>query len=185
MRAGLKPPPHQRRLSPGEVEIYLPETVQRAAQMRRFPTHQSENTSAILDDESQIGDLAAALGGRAAKPRKSIVIWAPDGRQTILLQGGGVTEAAEFEDMAHEAFGRAREAMAKNGGRAFDADEEREKLGLPRREDVGVAMAEAFWEDMKQHKASIVTDPAPEPFHNPSPVGKTVHPVADPAAWKE
>jgi len=186
MRAGLKPPPHRRRQDVNEVEIYLPESLQRRRALQAFPTHQSANASAILSDESQIGDLTAALGGRTAKPRKSLVIWAPDGRQQILLQGGGVTEAAELEEMAYRAFDEAREAMIKNGnGKAFDAESERERLGLPRGEEVGVLMAEALWADMKERKASIVTNPPiPEP-HNPSPVGKTVHPVADPAGWKD
>lgn len=168
-----------------EVEIYLPLGLQRRLALQRYPTHQSQHASAILSDESHIGDLTAALGGRTAKPRKSIVIWAPDGRQQIILQGAGVTEAAELEDMAHRAFDEAREQMAKNGGRAFAAEEERERLGLPRREDVGVAMAEAFWADMKEHRASPRTNPAPEPYHNPSPVGKTVHTVANPGDWKD
>ena len=168
-----------------EVEIYLPVSLQHRLALQRYPTHQSRHASGILSDESHIGDLTAALGGRTAKPRRSIVIWAPDGRQQIILQGAGVTEAAELEDMAFRAFDEAREQMAKNGGRAFDADSERERLGLPRREEVGPAMAEAFWADMKEHRASPRTNPAPGPYHNPSPVGKTVHTVADPAVWKE
>lgn len=151
---------------------------------RMYPNPQSKASSAILGDEAHIGDLTAALGGRTAKPRKPIVIWAPDGVQQIILIGAGVTEAAELEDMALRAFAEAREEMAKNGGKAFDADTAREKRGLPRREEAGPAMAEALWDRVKRHQANPVTDPAPEPAHNPRNGNGTIFPQPQSTDWK-
>ncbi|MGD9827132.1 MAG: hypothetical protein AB7E70_20160 [Hyphomicrobiaceae bacterium] len=149
-----------------------------------YPNPQMRRSSAILGDESHIRELTAALGGRTAKPRKAITIWAPDGVNQIILIGAGETEAAELEDMAYRAFDEARETMKRTGGRAFDADEARERARLPRREEAGAAMAEAIWDRRKKHRASPRTDPAPDAPHNPSPVGKTVHPVG-PTHWKD
>ncbi len=187
----LSPSQATRRQATGEGAMcddclpYLPMGLQGGSALRLFQTPQSLHASGILSNEGHVGDLTAALGGRTAKPRKSIMIWAPDGRQTIILQGAGVTEAAELEDMALREFDAARDEMKKNGGRAFDSEPERERLGLPRREDVGVAMANAIWDKNKEHRASPRTNPAPEPKRYPSPVGKTVHAVGDPAGWKD
>ena len=186
----LTPAQEARHEATGEVAMcedclpYLPSGLAGRQALTLFPTPQSRHAAGILSDESHVSDMAAALGGRTAKPRKSIVIWAPDGRQQIILQGAGVTEVAELEDMALQQFDTARENMKKNGGRAFDSEDERERRGLPRREDVGVAMAEAFWAKDKEHRASPRTNPAPEPKRLASPVGKTVHTVG-PDGWKE
>ncbi|MGD9889884.1 MAG: hypothetical protein AB7U18_01145 [Dehalococcoidia bacterium] len=158
-------------------EIYLPVGYQ-------YPTPQTRASSAILGDEAHIGNLTAALGGRTAKPRKPVVIWAPDGRSQIILIGAGEAEAAELEDMAYRAFDEARETMKKTGGSAFDADEARERRGLPRREEAGAAMAEAFWADKQAHRASPRTNPEPRLPSQVHPRERTYHPISN-TSWKD
>lgn len=115
-----------------------------------------------LNAKSQTADLAAVFGGRAATPRQNIMLVGPDGRTPILVAGLGVTEVAELEELAQEAFERAEDKMKKNGT-VIPFDEHRERLGMAESKDFDPLFRQALTDRIKKHKQNPISDPARQP----------------------
>ncbi len=95
------------------------------------------------------------MGGRAAMPSKPLGLVDQYGTP-IFVVGGGVTEAAELEDIA---IGKLERTRTQN---AIDFDALREERGLPSREEVwgkGGLFRQAVADRIKYHKQHAVTDP--------------------------
>lgn len=118
--------------------------------------------SAVLRSDKEIDELAHALGGRDAKPRKPVMIWGPDDRTVMLIVGDGEAEAAEIEDLAHAQLAKA-EAQVKKSGRAFDFEGARDRAGLPQAGDFDDGFRDALRRRRAQHKANPYSDPARQP----------------------
>ena len=114
--------------------------------------------SGVMRGMTQVSEFAHAVG-RTAKPKKPLMVYGPDNYMPICVIGDGVTEAAEMQDLALEAIGRQEEAVKRNGGRGMNFDDARERAGLMRREDFGVAVAEALAERAAYKKRNHRTDP--------------------------
>ena len=123
----------------------------------QVPFDMKGQVSGVLKGMKQATDFAHAVG-RTKMPKKPLMLYGPDNSMPILVIGDGVTEAAEMEDLAVAAIGK-QEENVKKFGRGFDSDELRERHGRIRREDFGVAMAEAFEARVKYLKARLVTEP--------------------------
>lgn len=97
-----------------------------------------------------IDELPYRMGGRAATPKEAIMLRAADGTPTF-IPGGGVTEAAELQDIAYKVHEKNQQRRLFN----------REELGLV--SDFDSAFREALQDRIRQHKANPVTDPARTP----------------------
>ena len=115
-----------------------------------------------LTAKSQTADLAEVFGGRAATPAQNIVIVGPDGRTPILIAGLGVTEVAELEELAQEAFEKA-ETKLKKTGTVIPFAEHRERLGKPEAKEFDGLLRQALLDRIKKHKQNPISDPARQP----------------------
>ena len=122
-----------------------------------IPLSMQGKVSGIVRNEHDAGEIGAAFG-RAAKPRKPIMLVGPDERTIILIVGDGVAEAAELEDLALATLNRQQERVRKQG-RSLDFDALRERHGLMRREEVDPAIRQALIERIRRHQRSPITDP--------------------------
>ena len=93
-------------------------------------------------------DIAYSLGGRDQKPRKPIFLYGAHGEPIILI-GAGEAEAAELEDLAHEALAQP----------AMDFAAKRERYGYPPRDQFDSLFRNALRDRMKRHKQNPITDP--------------------------
>ena len=133
--------------------------------------------SAVCRSLADCQDLVHWFGDSKFCPYLPIFLMVP-GTGGISLVGMGFADAAELQDDAVAIWTEKSALMAKQGSLG-NFDELREKHGLMERSKVREATREAFWERIKAHKASPVTDP----FRVPQYVrvnGKTVHAVAKP-----
>ena len=128
--------------------------------------------SAVLRSEKEIDDLAHAMGGRSAKPRKPVMVWGPDDRTVLLIVGDGVAEAAEIEELAHAQLEKAQRNVKKYG-RAYDFAGARERAGLPEVGEFDNLYRDALRRRRAEHKASPFSDPARQPERPDT--GRKVH----------
>lgn len=126
------------------------------------PYQMRGHTSGVARGHEDIEEYAHAMGGKDVKPTRPLVVWGPDGT-SIIIMGGGVAEASEIRDVAHDALERA-EQRTKKTGRSFDFNSARERERLPRREDVDAMIRDAMRRRAQQHIANPITDPARVPL---------------------
>lgn len=102
--------------------------------------------------------------GKNYMPTLPVLLVYPEFRTVAFIAGEGYCTAAELEDNAITAYGRALEKFKKNDGMLVNSDEMREKFGLVERSQVSTAISEALDDRIKRHQASPVTDPPREPL---------------------
>jgi hypothetical protein len=126
-----------------------------------------------VNNAADARDLSHRLGGRAVMPKREIVLVGADGQTAIVIPGAGVTEAAELEDVALEAY-EAQEAKLRAGKPLVDFDELRERAGLPPRKEFDSLFRQAMQDRIARHKANPRTDPARQPLRTRGliPVGR-------------
>ncbi len=110
-----------------------------------------------VNDAADAADLSYKLGGRAKKPLREIVVAGPGGN-AIVIPGAGVTEAAELEDVAQEAYEH-QEARLRAGKPIVDFEALREEAGLPSRKDFDPLFRQALRDRVARHRANPITDP--------------------------
>ena len=108
-------------------------------------------------------DLAYALGGRAEKPMREVVLKGADGHTPVIIPGIGAAEAAEIEDIALAVY-EDQEKRIREGRLAVDFDELRDRDGLPAREDFDPLFRQAIRDRVEAHRANPVTDPSRQPY---------------------
>jgi len=113
----------------------------------------------VLRNKKDIAEMAYAVGGRAVKPQKPLMILGPDERTVLLVVGDGVAEAAELEDLAHAQLEKA-EAKFQKHGRSFDFESARERYGLPQAGQFDSLYRDALQRRVADHKRSPLSDPA-------------------------
>jgi len=114
-----------------------------------IPTSLVGKVAGAFQGEDAMGEIGHAFG-RAAKPRKPVLLWGPDNKTLMVIIGDGDAEAAELEDIAQQAYDKAETNM-KKFGRAVDIDSMRERAGAPRREEVDPMIRQAF----RDHAAKL------------------------------
>ena len=123
--------------------------------------------SAVCRSEAECADLVKWFGDADFCPFLPVMVMVPPPRQPVLIPGHGYATAAELQDCALVAW----------HGKALNFDERRERFGLMRREDAGVAISEAITDRIARHKASPITDPFRQPQYV-MPNERTLHTVA-------
>ena len=123
----------------------------------QIPMDMQGQLSGSLRGAKQVSEFAHAVG-RDRMPTQPLMVYGPDDYMPILVVGGGVTEAAEMQDLAEEALGK-QEENVKKYGRAFDFDDARERNGMIRREDFGKVLSDALQRNADYLKRNQVTDP--------------------------
>ena len=138
-----------------------------------------DKVSAVCRSMKDCDDLVHWFGNRPDFcPYLPILLLIPNA--ITVLSGLGYSTAAELRDCAVEIWG------VKTGGDAhkrFNNDDIREQLGLACKEDVAAMTQEAFWNRVKRHKASPITDPFKQ-FKYPNPTKRTLHKTPDSQDWK-
>ncbi len=139
-----------------------------------------EKVSAVCRSMADCQDLVAWFDNQPGFcPDLPVLLLIP-GYPPVAVMGLGFATAAELRDCCVEAWG------VKTGADAwkrFETNEMRERMGLPRKEDVKEMTREAFHERVKRHKASPRTDPWKQ-WEYPNPNKRTLHSVADSQDWK-
>lgn len=125
--------------------------------------------SALARTEREAADLVAHYGDAAFCPYLPVLLIVPGAPTVQVLEGRGVTDAAELRDLAVVTWHRTTERLRENHGAMFDFDALREKHGLMRREQVDAAIREALQERVKLHKQNPVTDPGRDPLRDTYP----------------
>lgn len=97
------------------------------------------------------------MGGRAVKPKRAVMMRAPDG-VPVFIPGMGAMEAAEIQDLAYAV----REKNLRRCARG-EPLVNREALGLVPQGQFGAAFGQALEERIHQHKANPRSDPARMP----------------------
>lgn len=87
------------------------------------------------------------------------------GQVVAFIAAEGVTPAAELQDLAVSAFGRALEKIKKHNGQLFDSDEMREKHGAVPKAAFDAEFRNALEDRVALHKANPITDPPRQPYH--------------------
>lgn len=143
-----------------------------------------QKVSAVCRSLKECGDLVAWFDGRPNFcPDQPVLLMIPNVNPPVLISGMGFATAAELRDCALEAWAVKSKRMEKLG-EVMDFDSLREQHGDVRREDAPAAIAEAFAERIRRHKASPVTDPWKQ-FKYPNPTQKVVFPQQpDNSSWK-
>ena len=117
----------------------------------------------VMGRPQQYSDMSQVFGGRAAKPRQEVVVTGPDGRTPIMICGLGVTEVAEMEDAAHEAYERGQKRL-KEQGSVVPFAEYRERRGLPDRTKFDELYRQALADKVADQKRNWRSNPAPDPM---------------------
>ena len=149
---------------------------------RGVPMSLHGKVSAVCRSQAECEDLIHWYGDAEFCPVLPVLLMVPN-HPCLVLMGVGVTTASELRDDAVALWVQKSERLAKTGS-VMDFDSLREKHNLMRREDVAAASSEAFWDRIKAHRASPVTDPFRQMTY-PNPTAKTVHAVAEDQDWKE
>ena len=139
------------------------------------PLSYHNRMSAVCRTLSEANDLVKWFGDAEFCPFLPIFLMIP-GTGGVILAGLGYATAAELRDDAVATWIDKTDRIAKTGS-VLDFDALREKHGLMERSKVKAAMSEAFWDRIRRHKASPVTDPFRQPQY-PRVNGKTLHTVA-------
>jgi len=144
------------------VELLLPIARRLTVNADAIPLAMRDRLTGVLRNKSEISDMAYAVGGRAVKPKKPLMVVGPDARTVMLVVGDGAAEAAELEDLAHAQLERA-ERNVKKHGRAFDFASARERAGLPQAGDFDALYRDALRRRVADHKRHPFSDPARRP----------------------
>ncbi len=139
------------------------------------PLKYYNRVSAVCRSLQDCTDLVRWFGAENFCPFLPILLLIP-GHPTLLV-GAGYAPASELRDDAENLWGKYTERLRTKGS-IVNFDELREKSGLMRHADVKEATAEAFWERIKAHRASPVTDPPRQPLY-PRVNNRTLFPVGD------
>ena len=115
----------------------------------------------VMEKPAQFSDISQIFGGRGVKPRQEVVVVGPDGRTPIMLCGLGLTEAAELEEEAHEAYERGQQRL-KEQGSVIPFAEYRERRGLPPRERFDELYRQALADKVAEQKRNWRSNPAPD-----------------------
>lgn len=137
--------------------------------------------SAVCRSKEAVGELVRWFGHEDFCPFQPVLLCIPGGWGQ--LDGQGLATASELRD---EGIARweLQEAKLARTGHTFDFDEARERAGLLRHEDVKAAMQEAAMDNIRRHRASPVTDPAPQ-YNYPNPTNRRLFAVGDAVMPKE
>ena len=139
-----------------------------------------DRVSAVCRSLTECEDLVRWFGDATFCPFQPVLLLIPE--HPTLLCGMGYATAAELKDDAVNLWGKYTDRLERTGS-IVNFDEMREKYGLMRREDVKAATQEAFWERIKAHRASPVTDPFRQPQY-PRPNERTQFPQPQSEDWK-
>lgn len=116
-------------------------------------------------------------------PDNPVLLLIPNVHPPIAVCGMGFATAAEMQDACREAWGVHLARQEKTGGQ-FDFDDLREREGMIERSKLAEAAQYAFWDRVKRHRASPVTDPFKQ-FRYPNPRNRVVFPLMpDNSGWK-
>ena len=118
--------------------IWLPIAKQMTVPMQRL----GRRVGTAMALKRQLGDLSQVYGGRAAKPKREVMLVGPDGQTPILIAGLGEAEVAEIEEIALAAAEKA-EARMKQQGSPIDFERIRAEKGLPSADEFDARLREA------------------------------------------
>ena len=146
---------------PPDILIPIAKRVPLVLNQWAVPLALDGQVSGAVRDVAGAKEIGHAFG-RSRLIEKPLLVETSLGRAVVMTEG--VTEAAELEDLALMALER-QEERAKTDWHA----EQRERMGLPPREQFPDMFADALERRIKQHKANPVTDPPRQPRrHNPT-----------------
>lgn len=144
-----------------KLELYVP-LARRIYGGDGMPLSMAPYVSAVTRGRSDTSAIAHMFGGRAAKPKRPILMYGPDSRVTHVIWADGQTEAAELEEVACETLEKAEQRMRETG-RALNIDERRARAGLPPREKVDELIRDALRRRAQEHQRNPIADPARMP----------------------
>ena len=142
------------------VELLVPTHRNLLVNGHLIPVKLQGRVHSQVRDEKEVADLPHALGGRDKKPMGAVRFVAPDGHQVIIM-GNGKATAAELQDLAWDAIGKAKEAVKKNGGTVFNFRAMREREGLPQPEVAREWIREGAERNLENHRKNPVSNPMP------------------------
>ena len=154
------------------VELLLPVAHRLTVNADAIPPAMRGKLTGVLRNKNDIKEMAYAVGGRGAKPKKPLMILGPDERSVLLVVGDGVAEASELEDLAYGQLEKA-ERNVKKHGRAFDFASARERRGLPQVSEFDQLYRDALRRRADAHKRNPISDPARVPQRPPPENGRT------------
>ncbi len=155
------------------VEILLPVARRLTANADAIPLAMRGKLTGVLRNKKDIGEMAYAVGGRAAKPKQPLMIVGPDERTVLLVVGDGVAEASELEELAYAQLEKA-ERNVKKHGRAFDFASARDRAGMPQAGEFDNLYRDALRRRVADHKRNPYSDPARIPQRPSKKNGRTV-----------
>lgn len=126
--------------------------------------------SAVCRSLADCEDLVHWYGDADFCPFLPVLLLIP-GAQPTAIVGDGYATAAELRDCAVVYWETQTNRVAS--GSVLDFAALRERAGLPEKGKADELTREALWERQKRHKATPVTDPAPQSVY-PNPTGKIV-----------
>ncbi len=139
---------------------------------RGLPTSFHGKYSAVCRSMAECDDLVHWFDNRPDFcPDLAVLLVIPNVWPPIAITGMGFATAAELRDCAVSVWGTKSALMEKNGT-LHDWDDMRERQGELPREKVAEMAQYAFWDRVKRHKASPITDPFRQ-FRYPNPTNKT------------
>lgn len=155
---------------PGDPDqLFLPDYfIAERARRLGIPAHQLLSPAYAkqvigVGGHAEAKDLAYALGGRAEKPVREVVLKGADGHTPVIIPGIGAAEAAEIEDIALAVY-EEQEKRLSEGRALVDFDELREREGLPAREEFDPLFRQALRDRIQEHRRNPVTDPSRQPY---------------------